>query len=222
MAGYDYTATGLTKGPLGFGTSATARNSSATTASTLKQLRGNSISAAIADYNSPTQDITVDRAIAQYALVAIESDGSANTSTITDGYGVYYQAYADNSGGGTAVLTNSYAFYTEGTGATNNYAFYDAGACLSRFGAVILANQAGDPSGVTDSAHIYAKDDAGSSEVYVRDEAGNVTKISPHNEAGEWEYYSKNSKTGKTVRINMEKLVAEVEKLSGKSFIESE
>ena len=36
------------------------------------------------------------------------------------------------------------------------------------------------------------------------------------------EYYSKNIKTGKTVRINMEKLVAEVEKLSGKTFIENE
>ena len=56
---------------------------------------------------------------------------------------------------------------------------------------------------------------------YVKDEAGNVTKISPHNDAGEWEYYSKNSITGKTVRINMEKLVAEVEKLSGKKFIEN-
>ena len=79
-----------------------------------------------------------------------------------------------------------------------------------------------DPATITDYAHIYAKDEASSAEVFVKDEAGNVTKISPHNEAGEWEYYSKNSKTGKTVRINMEKLVAEVEKLSGKSFIESE
>ena len=32
-------------------------------------------------------------------------------------------------------------------------------------------------------------------EVFVRDEAGNVTKISPHNEKGNWEYYSKNIKT---------------------------
>jgi hypothetical protein len=75
---------------------------------------------------------------------------------------------------------------------------------------------------VADSAHIYAKDDAGSSEVYVRDEAGNVTKISPHNTAGEWEYYSVNRNTGKTVRINMEALVREVEQLSGKKFIENE
>ena len=28
-------------------------------------------------------------------------------------------------------------------------------------------------------------------QVFVRDEAGNVTKISPHNNQGEWEYFSK-------------------------------
>ena len=87
---------------------------------------------------------------------------------------------------------------------------------------MILANQAGDPSGVTDSAHIYAKDDAGSSEVYVRDEAGNVTKISPHNDAGEWEYYSVNKNTGKKVRVNMERMIKRLEEITGETFIENE
>ena len=222
MAGYDYTVASITKGPVGFASSATAKNSSGSTASTLAYLRGNSISAAIADYNSPTQDITVDNAIGQYSLVAIESNGSANTSTITDAYGTYYQCYTSNTSGGTAQITNSYGFYTEGTGATNNYAFYDAGACLSRLGAVILANQASDPSGVTDSAHIYAKDVASSSEVFVRDEAGNVTQISPHNEAGEWQYWSENIKTGKKVRVNMERMIRKLEEITGETFIESE
>ena len=76
-----------------------------------------------------------------------------------------------------------------------------------------------DPSGVANNAHIYAKDEASSAEVYVRDEAGNVTKISPHNEAGEWEYYSRNAKTGKTVRINMEEMIRDIEKLTGKTYI---
>jgi hypothetical protein len=75
---------------------------------------------------------------------------------------------------------------------------------------------------VTDSSHIYAKDDGGSSEVHVRDEAGNVTKISPHNEQGEWEFYSKNTRTGKTVRINMEKAIKVLERLSGETLIEQE
>ena len=85
---------------------------------------------------------------------------------------------------------------------------------------VNLVVQAGDAAADTNSAHIYAKDDSGSAEVFVRDEAGNVTKISPHNDAGEWEYYSKNVKTGKVVRVNMEKMIRKIEEFTGETFIE--
>jgi hypothetical protein len=76
-----------------------------------------------------------------------------------------------------------------------------------------------DPTSGTNLAHIYAKDESSSAEVFVKDEAGNVTKISPHNEAGDWEYYSRNTKTGKTVRVNMEEMIRDIEKLTGKSYI---
>ncbi len=79
-----------------------------------------------------------------------------------------------------------------------------------------------DPSTVTNHAHIYAKDDSASAEVYVQDEAGNATKISPHNEHGEWEYFSKNTKTGKIVRVNMEEMIKDIETLIGKSYIKNE
>jgi hypothetical protein len=75
------------------------------------------------------------------------------------------------------------------------------------------------PSTAANTAHIYAKDLSSSAEVYVQDEAGNETKISPHNEQGEWEYYSRNIKTGKTVRINMEEMIRDIEKLTGKNYI---
>ena len=94
-------------------------------------------------------------------------------------------------------------------------------AALSVEGSIRLKNTS-NPSNVTDSAHIFAKDDGSTSEVYVRDEAGNETKISPHNQSGEWEYYSKNVNTGKVFRVNMESLIKEVERLSGKTFIEQE
>ena len=87
---------------------------------------------------------------------------------------------------------------------------------------IVLHNQSGDPSGVADASHIYAKDESSSSEVFVRDEAGNVTKISPHNQQGEWEYYSRNIKTGKTVRVNMEKMIQDIERLTGNKYIENE
>lgn len=81
---------------------------------------------------------------------------------------------------------------------------------------------ASDPSTTTNFAHIYAKDESASAEVFVRDEAGNVTKISPHNEQGEWEYYSRNVNTGKVVRINMEEMIKDIEALTGKNYIKYE
>lgn len=90
------------------------------------------------------------------------------------------------------------------------------------FTAPIALTVGSDPTTVTNTAHIYAKDEAASAEVFVRDEAGNVTKISPHNALGEWEYYSRNTKTGKTVRVNMEEMIRDLEQLTGKKYIKNE
>jgi hypothetical protein len=156
-----------------------------------------------------------------YAVRAdIDFDGSSASASGTNGYLFHAAMYSD---GGTTSLTNGYGVYIADLSlATNKYAFWDNTNSLSRFGAVILANQASDPSGVADSAHIYAKDVASSSEVFVRDEAGNVTQISPHNEAGEWQYWSENIKTGKKVRVNMERMIRKLEEITGETFIENE
>ena len=58
--------------------------------------------------------------------------------------------------------------------------------------------------------------------MYVLDASGNQTKISPHNSAGEWVYFSKNTITGKTVRINMEEVVRDLGQLTGKNYIKDE
>jgi len=89
-------------------------------------------------------------------------------------------------------------------------------------GHVELGVLSGDPSGTADHAHIYAKDDSASAEVFVKDEAGNVTKLSPHNKKGNWEYYSRNVKTGKVVRVDMEEMIRDMEKLTGKTYIKEE
>jgi hypothetical protein len=94
-------------------------------------------------------------------------------------------------------------------------------AALAVEGSIRLKNTS-DPSNVTDSAHIFAKDDGSTSEVYVRDEAGNETKISPHNQSGQWEYYSRNVNTGKVFRVNMEKMIQKLEQITGETFIETE
>ena len=79
---------------------------------------------------------------------------------------------------------------------------------------------ASDPSGVTNRASIYSKDVSSSAELFVRDEAGNVTQISPHNTEGEWIYYSENVKTGKKFKVNMEKMIRKLEQITGEDFIE--
>jgi hypothetical protein len=58
-------------------------------------------------------------------------------------------------------------------------------------------------------------------ELYAMDSFGNATKISPHDPiTGEYIFLSYNATTGRKVRINMEQLVREVERLSGKTFME--
>jgi hypothetical protein len=90
------------------------------------------------------------------------------------------------------------------------------------FTAPIALTVGSDPTTEANTAHIYAKDESASAEVFVRDESGNVTKISPHNAQGEWEYYSRNTKTGKTVRVNMEEMIRDLEQLTGKTYIKNE
>lgn len=76
------------------------------------------------------------------------------------------------------------------------------------------------PSTETDHGQIYAQEDTGTTRLFAMDGDGNSTQISPHNENGEWVFFSKNIKTGRVVRINMEKMIKRIEELTGDSFIE--
>ena len=163
-------------------------------------------------YSPQTVNITNAHGVFSY----VEQDDGGGTVTLTNGFA--YKAQINKYAG---TMTNGYAYYIDSNGATNKYGFYDTTNSLSRFGAVQLDNQAGDPTHGADKSFIYAKDESSSSEVFVKDEAGNVTKISPHNTQGEWEYYSRNTKTGKTVRVNMERMIKKLEELTGETFIES-
>jgi hypothetical protein len=58
-----------------------------------------------------------------------------------------------------------------------------------------------------------------SGELYTMDAAGNATLQTPHNDRGEWVFYSKNTVTGKTIRIDMERMMRVLNKLLGGSFI---
>jgi hypothetical protein len=100
--------------------------------------------------------------------------------------------------------------------------FNTQGTGVFDFNAAIKMAEVTKPSAVADHGFIYVKNDSGTGEVFVLDAADNETKISPHNDNGEWEYYSRNSRTGKTVRINMEAMIRDLETFTGNKYIESE
>lgn len=84
-----------------------------------------------------------------------------------------------------------------------------------------IADGTAPVGGRSGQALLYADAELAVTELFALDGAGNATKLSPHNpETGEWEFYSKNSRTGRVVRIRMEELVREIERLTGKKFIE--
>ena len=61
----------------------------------------------------------------------------------------------------------------------------------------------------------------GTVELWAFDESANVTQLTPHDpETNEWVFYSKNLKTGKVVKVNMERFIRKMEEITGEKFIE--
>ena len=60
---------------------------------------------------------------------------------------------------------------------------------------------------------------AGVTELTALDDAGNRTAISPHNKKGRWKFSSHNLLTNKSVYIDMEELIADLEKATGKQYV---
>ncbi len=87
-------------------------------------------------------------------------------------------------------------------------------------GVIKLHKQDEAPESVADHGYICAQELSGSTHLYAMDSDGNQTKLSPHNQSGEWEYYCKNIKTGKQIKINMEKMIRKLEEITGETFIE--
>ena len=101
-------------------------------------------------------------------------------------------------------------------------------------GVLALANASTNPtSNPTDAIILFAKDyDDGdgtaSSELFVRDEDGNETNLSPHafelyqpdpTDPFPWTYHSTNYLIGKKINVDMSGAIRELEKLTGKKFI---
>lgn len=96
----------------------------------------------------------------------------------------------------------------------------------SGVGVLVIGNGTPPGSSPANSIQLYAEDVAASSELKVRDEAGNITTLSPHNFSGipqgpseemAWSFYSE--KDGKYVNVDMLKLARLVEKLTGEKLV---
>ena len=95
-------------------------------------------------------------------------------------------------------------------------------------GVLGIANGTAPTSSPANMVQLYAEDVSGSSELKVRDEAGNVTTLSPHNFTLfkpkkdyflPWSYYSKNDYLGREINVDMYGAIKAVEELTGKKFI---
>lgn len=87
--------------------------------------------------------------------------------------------------------------------------------------AVTLFNGTVPVGTLVNGVTLYSKDVAASAELHVMDEAGNESLLSPHDPAtGEWIFYSKNTITGRVIRIRMEKLLRRVAEQFGPELFE--
>jgi hypothetical protein len=99
-------------------------------------------------------------------------------------------------------------------------------AGASAVGTFAIFNGTAPTGSVTNGCILYAEDVSSSSELKVRDEAGNVTTLSPHNfslipegpsEDMAWSYYSE--RDGRRINIDMLKAIRLLEKLSGEQLV---
>ena len=158
----------------------------------------------------------------------------------------YYDAggwkYAQSAGSAQySVANQEHRWYTAPSGtagnaisftqaltldANRNLLLNGTSAGASAVGTLAIFNGTAPTGSITNGIILYAEDVSSSSELKVRDEAGNVTTLSPHNfslipdgpsEDMAWAYYSE--KGGKRINVDMLKLARMVEKLTGEKLV---
>ncbi len=112
---------------------------------------------------------------------------------------------------------------TSGVSIGSGGLFSDGNIGLS--GSLAIANDIAPTSSPQNLVQLYAEDDAGSSELQVRDEAGNVTTLSPHNfsligepsEPMAWSYFSERGTT--SINVDMLRAIRILEDISGSKLV---
>jgi hypothetical protein len=166
---------------------------------------------------------TVDTAkAAEFVLWHASND--TNDHTLTNYYGVHSRGMDYSETGSLSGTDWRHAYYENfpdfgGTVANVAGLWIDKQTYgMNNYGIVLNGDGEGADIvfGASQQASIYSS----SGLLYATDKNGNITQFSPHDpETGEWIYYSKNTKTGVVKRVNMEKLVKAVERLTGETFM---
>ncbi len=178
------------------------------------------------------------------------TDGATNNKTVRFrkfNFGLGQRFSIDAVSDDLARVDTAYAFVRPDGANVSEHQFYTGGAQSltidgagnvalrgSSFaaGAVGTLNLASGPTApansIGDGVILYAEDVGGSSELLVRDEAGNVTTLSPHNFEGfepdpddpfPWSYHSRNPFLGQEMWVDMSGAIRALEKLTGQTFI---
>ncbi len=149
----------------------------------------------------------------------------------TTNFATRYEQYAGGthawftapSGTAGNAITFTQAFTLD---ANRNLLLNGTTAGTSSVGTFAIFNGTAPTGSVTNGCILYAEDVSSSSELKVRDEAGNVTTLSPHNfslipegpsEDMAWSYYSE--RDGRRINIDMLKAIRLLEKLSGEQLV---
>lgn len=198
-------------------------------------------------YNQPTSTSNGinNTAIGSWALrdntTGYNNTGIGRESGFSNstGYGnifIGYRAGFGETGSNKLYIQNSM------TGPTNTLIYGEFDTEILRFNANVgigtsdfgngsrvlaLSNGSFIPfASITDGVLLYSEDVAASSELKVRDEAGNVTTLSPHNfsiteksEPMAWSFYSENNDLGYKINVDMLKTVRAIEQLSGEKLV---
>jgi len=153
-------------------------------------------------------------------------DGIERGSVVSFGDDLYIQALgsiifrtAGFSGGDDAMRIDS----------SRNLLIGSTLSPASAESAVAIFNGTAPTGSVTNGVVLYSEDVSASAELKVRDEAGNITTLSPHNfslipegpsEEMAWGYYGE--KNGKKINVDMLKLARMVERLAGEKLVYEE
>ena len=144
------------------------------------------------------------------------------------------QAYVQGATGSHAWLTapsgtagNTFTFTQALTlDASGNLLLNGTSTPASSAGNLVMFNGTAPTGNVTNGCTLFCEDVSSSSELKVRDEAGNVTTLSPHNfsiipegpsEEMAWSYYSERG--GRRINIDMLKAIRLLEKISGEQLV---